>query len=273
MAGFRRRRTSSRRRRPIIRRRRIGKFVKRRIMKKAFRAKNRHEVATVKSKIVIPVYSDAAGRTTVLVNLNGRPEGTSFAATMVEYVDAGGTFVTAAFPRCVKYSDQYETVRCAAMQFRFIPTCSGAQTVNRLLDAPTGPTPGNFESRQFTPLYINYDSTTFEKIPFNMTEAEALLADKVKIKYMNYPWKWFMKTPRFRPNSLIPYVTAASVLNDQDNLAGMWHNAVTEVGGGPNTVNGCHIMMTSYASSAAGIKLGSMVITGYFVYKDFRQDV
>jgi len=255
-----------RRRRPIFRRRRGG------AVKRAFRAKNRHEVATVKSKIAIPVYSDDTGRTTILVNLNGVPQGATFANAMVEYVSQTGGFVVAPFPRVSNYSPMYETVRCAGMQFRFIPTCSGAQTVNRLLDAPTGPTPGNFESRQFNPLYINYDPTTFEKIPYNMTEPEALLADKVKIKYMNYPWKYFVKTPRYRPFTKIPYPTASSILNSNDNLAGMWHNALTEVGGGPNTDDGCHIMMTSYASSAAGIKLGTMVITGYFVYKDFRQD-
>ena len=190
------------------------------------------------------------GNWTLAFNFNGKPGSTNTSDTMIFEGDPNNP-VGHSFQGISSVDDIWSTVRCAAVQFKFIPSA---------------PNNASTSTQKYTPVYIAYDRDGHEEnLSAQLSEEAMLRNETVKIKDFNRPWKYFCRAPKYNfRNKMTTYYNAGGY--SDANIAGMWHNFGTATAN-TSTNNGYHILMNSYNNGATQW-LGTIIVTAYFVAKD-----
>lgn len=208
-----------------------------------------------KMKMTFDLYP-ASGIIKIGLNYNGDPADTTVNKTMVTTYDSSANAVGHAFTDTLD-SNILDQVRCAGISVKFIPSF------------PSGSIQLTYG---YQPFAIIYDRDGIEE-PFASTTFDQILQQvhRCKIKNMFKPWKTFHKSIKYGLYSKIPTVTGASTPNQ--NLWGAWHRS-NDVTAWSSNAYGQHCHIVGKALNPTdwpnGTSLGTIVITGYFQYKDRR---
>lgn len=209
-----------------------------------------------KVKMVIDLYPDSAGVVKIGLAYNGVPNSSVPDATMVLANNAAGNVVGHAFNDTLNSIGMLDQFRCAGISVKFLPGFpAGAAAV------ATG----------YSPLTIMYDrdglETTLAATTFNDLTQQI---HRTKTKNIYRPWKTFHKSIKYGLYNKIPTVGGSG---PNANLWGQWHG-VSEFLQDAEAAYGCHgVIVSRPLDSTAfpvGQSLGTVVLTGYFQYKDRR---
>lgn len=210
-----------------------------------------------KVKMVMDLYPDAAGEVRLGINYNGLPNSTVANDTMVLANDVTGALVGHTFNDTLNALNILDQFRCAGVSVKFLPGFpAGTAAIT------TG----------YSPLTIMYDrdglETTLATTTFNDLTQQV---HRTKTKNLYRPWKTFHKSIKYGLYNKIPIGPGG--FSPNTNLWGMWHGVADALGQTSN-VYGCHCTIVSRPLDSTvfpvGQSLGTLVLTGYFQYKDRR---
>lgn len=211
-----------------------------------------------KMKMTFDLYVDSQGVFKIGLNYNGSPSSTNTNSTMVLAYDNTGTVVGHAFTDTLD-STILDQIRCAGIGVKFIPSFP-----NGAIQLTQG----------YQPFAIIYDRDGVEETFANASFNDILQqVHKSKVKNLYKPWKTFHKSIKYGLYNKIPSNSNTPANVPNSNLWGQWHKADTSLSTSTSAY-GRHCMIVGKALSTtdfpAGTSLGTVVVTGYFQYKDRR---
>lgn len=200
---------------------------------------------------------DSSGVFKIGLNYNGHPSSTNTSATMVLAYDSSGTVVGHSFTDTLD-SNILDQIRCAGIGVKFIPSFP-----NGAIQLTQG----------YQPFAIIYDrdgvEETFAAGTFNDILQQV---HRCKIKNIYKPWKTFHKAIKYSLYNKTPSATIPAN-SPNSNLWGQWHKADQSLATSTSAY-GRHCMIVGKALDTTefptGTSLGTVVVTGYFQYKDRR---
>lgn len=210
-----------------------------------------------KMKLTFDLRVNDQGVFKIGLNYNGNPSSTDPISSMVLTYDNTSTTVGHAFTDTLD-SAILDQIRCAGIGVKFIPSFP-----NGAIQLTQG----------YQPFAIIYDRDGVEESWDAGTFDDILQqVHKSKIKNLYKPWKTFHKAIKYSLYSKIPTVEPVNQLSNT-NLWGQWHRANTSLAVS-NAAYGRHCMIVGKALDTTdfpeGTSLGTVVVTGYFQYKDRR---
>lgn len=114
--------------------------------------------------------------------------------------------------------------------------------------------------------YVMYDRDGHEQA-FSTWAPSNFETQSSRVLYsMQKPWKYFKRSMKYPMKSKIPTMDPNTAVNNNQNLAGMWHGIGDSIGVTTGAF-GCHIAMY-IGDLTVSYSYGTIILTGYFCLKD-----
>lgn len=214
-----------------------------------------------KVKAVFDLYPTAAGEVRIGLNYNGDPASVNPAQTCIYTTDVAGAPIGIAFTDNLSAIGILDQMRCAGISVKFLPGFPAGTAA-----IATG----------YSPLVIMYDRDGLEESISQITFTDLVQqVHRTKTKNVYRGWKTFHKSIKYGLYNKIPVVPEpdAGGIEANQNLWGQWHStsgALYQT----HLQYGCQGAIVSRPLDSTvfpvGQSIGTVVVTGYFQYKDRR---